>query len=57
VGHHSRPDASQRAGVRYYCVASGRGEANRQAQARFRANHKGYFSRHKRKRDLKAVGE
>lgn len=44
-------------GVRYYCVACGRREANRQAQARFRANHKGYFSRQKRKPDLKVVGD
>jgi len=35
-------------GIRHYCPECGRREANRQAQARFRANHKGYFARRKR---------
>jgi hypothetical protein len=39
-------------GVRYYCVGCGHRGANCQAQARFRANHKGYFSRLKRKPNL-----
>ena len=42
-------------GIRHYCPDCGRRVANRAVQARFRANHKGYFSRSKRKPDLKVV--
>ncbi|GEM_PF-3611749 len=42
-------------GMRHYCVKCGRAAANRAAQARFRANHKGYFSRRNRKAESKGV--
>lgn len=39
-------------GMRHYCPDCGRAAANRAAQARFRANHKGYFSTHTRKQKV-----
>lgn len=50
VGRPSHRDTSRRQAFATTAPTCGRAAANRAAQARFRAKHKGSFSRQKRKR-------